>query len=208
MKLVMMFVFWAMMRFLFSTLTLETMESISASKCTVEKSFLVTGKANFGPKARNFLIGTSIVSSINAPNCGISQLVTEILTKAYNKENRYFIKDSFELARTFQNHPIPEDHVLISLDVTSLFTNIPRDLVKEIVQDKWHSIQQHTKIPLQDFLCLIDFIFDTVFFIFDNEYYKQIFGTPMGASVSPILAQYVMDQLLVHEKTIIPGSSD
>ena len=137
-----------------------------------------------------------IVSSINSPNSGISQLVARILTEAYDNDNRYFIKDSFDLARLLQNTPIPDNHILISLDVTSLFTNIPRDLVKTIVRSKWQTIRQHTDVPLEDFLDLLDFLFDTVFFIFDQDYYKQIFGTPMGASVSPILAQYVMDELL------------
>jgi len=50
-------------------------------------------------------------------------------------------------------------------------------------------------------LSIIAFLFDNTYFSFNDNFYKQTFGTPMGASVSPILATYVMDDLL---NTVLP----
>ena len=36
---------------------------------------------------------------------------------------------------------------------------------------------------------------DSIYFKFDNKYYKQIFGTPMGSPISPIIAVIVMQDL-------------
>lgn len=137
-----------------------------------------------------------IVSSINSPNGGVSKLITDILTSSYDNKNDYFVKDSFELAELLQDREIPHNYVLISLDVKSLFTNIPRDLAKSSIRNKWHNISRFTKIPIDRFLQLVDFMFDTTYFKFNGKLYKLIFGTPMGASASPIIAQYVMDELL------------
>lgn len=43
---------------------------------------------------------------------------------------------------------------------------------------------------------MIKFLFDNTYFTFNNEVYKQTFRTPMGATISPILTSYVMDDLL------------
>ena len=36
---------------------------------------------------------------------------------------------------------------------------------------------------------------DSTYFKFDNKYYKQIFGTPMGSPIFPIIADLVMQDL-------------
>lgn len=137
-----------------------------------------------------------IISSISCPNSGIAQHVTDVLTAAYNRDNRYFTGDSFTFASFINNFSVPEGFVIVSFDVTSLFTNIPLELVIDSIQRHWNSISQHTDITLQRFLELIAFVFDTTFFTFQDRYYKQIFGTPMGSVISPIVAQYVMDDVL------------
>lgn len=43
-------------------------------------------------------------------------------------QNNYYIKDSFDLKNQLKNITIPDKHILISLDVVSLYTNIPIEL--------------------------------------------------------------------------------
>lgn len=137
-----------------------------------------------------------IISSLQCPNSKIAQLITDILTKAYSRDNQYYITDSFQFADFVNNFVLPENFVLISLDVTSLFTNIPLQLVLDSVDRRWPHIRTHTAITKSRFLELISFVFDTTYFTFQDKYYKQIYGTPMGSVVSPIVAQYVMDDFL------------
>lgn len=137
-----------------------------------------------------------IISCISSPNSKISQLITDILTRAYDKDNRYYIPDSFHFSNLVNNMVLPPGFVIVSFDVVSLFTNIPVNLFLDIITKKWPSIQEHTSIPLEDFKQLASFVFESTYFTFDNRFYQQIFGTPMGSKVSPIAAQYVMDEVL------------
>lgn len=137
-----------------------------------------------------------IISSLQCPNSKIAQLVTDILTKAYDKDNSYYVTDSFQFASFINNFELPENFVLVSLDVTSLFTNIPLQLVTDSIKKRWPKIRQHTDISEDKFIDLVSFVFDTTYFTFQNKFYRQIFGTPMGSVVSPIAAQYVMDDFL------------
>ena len=137
-----------------------------------------------------------IISGVNSPNRGIAQLVTDILTIAYSTDNNFFIKDSFEFSAFIQEFQLPDNYVILSLDVKSLFNNITVDLAKSSVERHWDSIQSHCNISKRKFLELITFLFDTTVFGFNNIIYKQTLGMPMGSPVSPILAQYVMDDLI------------
>lgn len=137
-----------------------------------------------------------IISSISCPNSKIANLATTILSKSYNKNNRYYISDSFQFSEFINNFELPYGYVLVSFDVVSLFTNIPLQLLIDSISDKWSSISQHCKIPYFRFIKLVDFIFHSTYFTFNNRFYKQIYGTPMGSEVSPIAAQYVMDMVL------------
>lgn len=137
-----------------------------------------------------------IISSINAPNSKIANLVTDILTQAYVRGNDYYINDSFEFAEFIQNKQLPAGYVLVSLDVVSLFSNIPKTLIIKSINKHWQTIKTHTTFNKKQFLELIEFILDTTYFKYNNVFYKQILGTPMGATVSPIISQYVMDDLL------------
>lgn len=137
-----------------------------------------------------------IIASTMAPNSKISALVTDILTRSYNKENMYYIKDSFEFSTFINNFQLPENYVLLSLDAVSLFTNIHLNLVNNSIKRHWSTIKTKCKFAQKDIIELIKFIFDTTIFTFNNNIYKQIMGTPMGSKVSPILAQYVLDDML------------
>lgn len=145
-----------------------------------------------------------IISSIDSPSSKIASLITNILTKSYDSNNDFFVKDSFEFSNLVNDRIIPESHVVVSLDVVSLFTNIPVELAISSVNNKWDTISKNTNIPNDVFLQLIEFVFNSTFFICDGVVYKQIFGTPMGATISPIISQYVMDELL---NTCIPKLS-
>lgn len=137
-----------------------------------------------------------IISSIDSPTSGVSQLITDVLTRAYSIDNEYYIKDSFQFSSLMNNRQIPANYVLVSLDVVSLFSNIPLYLAIRCIEKKWESINTHCNIDKATFLELIKFVFDNTYFSYNNQFYKQILGTPMGGQCSPIIALYVMDELL------------
>ncbi|KYN11963.1 hypothetical protein ALC57_15856 [Trachymyrmex cornetzi] len=87
---------------------------------------------------------------------------------------------------------IDDEHALISLDVISLFINIPIELTINCLADKWEHIAKRTKISKNKFLTAIQLILDSTYFIFDNKIYRKKFGTPMGSPLSPIMADLVL----------------
>lgn len=137
-----------------------------------------------------------IVSSIGSPTYNLSKYLSRVLNNCLQHDDKYNVDDTFTFCRMMQNIRLPPGHVLISLDVVSLFTNIPLDLVLHTITDAWEIISQSCSIPQKLFLDLIQFISDNCYFTFQDKFYKQIFGTPMGSPISPVLARLVMDCLL------------
>ena len=56
-------------------------------------------------------------------------------------------------------------------------------------------IEKNTSIPFQEFKIAISIILNSTFFKFNDEFYEQIFGLPMGSPLSPILADLVIQDL-------------
>ncbi len=86
---------------------------------------------------------------------------------------------------------------MISFDVVSLFTSIPLDTVRQITKNLLTnntSWQTKTQLNTQDMLDLLDLCLSTEF-CFQNNYYRQISGTPMGSPLSSFLAEAVMQDL-------------
>ena len=138
----------------------------------------------------------AIVSFINSITYNLSKFLSDLLGLALGDTTNYNVKDTFSFVTAVSDFKLPNNFVVISLDVVSLFTNIPADLVIKILKLKWNIIQIHTKLSRDSFLALINFIFKNTYFSFNGKFYKQIFGTPMGSPISPILAQIVLDHLL------------
>lgn len=145
-----------------------------------------------------------IISAVSCPNSGISSYVTEILTKAYDKNNDYYVADSFEFSNYINDMQLPQSHVLVSLDVVSLFSNIPTELAIKCISDKWDLVSEHCQLPKDTFLELLQFVFNSTVFTFNGQFYQQIFGVSMGSDVSPIVAQWVMDYIVTEAIKKLP----
>lgn len=85
---------------------------------------------------------------------------------------------------------------MVSFDVVSLFTCIPKELMRKSVFKNWDKISQHTTICLDLFWEAVELCIDCSYFVFEGIYYKQVFGTAMGNPLSPIIADLVMEDLL------------
>ena len=65
-----------------------------------------------------------IVSCVNCPTYNMSKIFKKILNDSLPKL-RSFIKNSLSFRDTIIKNQIPNNYIMVSLDVTSLFTNIP-----------------------------------------------------------------------------------
>lgn len=85
--------------------------------------------------------------------------------------------------------------MLISLDVVSLFTNIPLDLAEESIIKRWDYIKNKCGIPRDEFISAVQFVLESTYFTFNDVFYQQTFGTPMDSPPSPVIADITLQDL-------------
>ncbi|XP_062715777.1 uncharacterized protein LOC134291698 [Aedes albopictus] len=160
------------------------------------KTYKATAPRIYGaPKAhKEGLPLRPVVPCMTSPSYTLSQYVGKIIQKSIT--GKYDATDSFTFCEYINSVQLPPDYVLISLDVVSLFTCIPKDLVIRDVINNWENIKQHTDINLDLFLEMTEFCIDCSYFRFKGQFYQQVFGTAMGNPLSPTIADLVMETLL------------
>ena len=170
--------------------------TLRASECPLPKAYGL-------PKIhKNNIPYRIIVSSIGTALYPIATFLHEIISESVPHSIGH-VNNSFELYNSLTRKEIPESHILISLDVISLFTNVPIDLAVEGIRKRWSYIEKNTKIPIDEFISAIEFILSSTFFSFNNIIYKQTHGMPMGSPLSPIIADIVMQDLKSHAMNIL-----
>lgn len=136
-----------------------------------------------------------IVSCINNPTHALSKFLSNILYNSIDQD-KYKIKNLHQFKTCITTQTIPDDFVLISLDVVSLLTIIPLSLALENIDRRWNNIKSHTDNPLHRFKKIIQFVVSSNNFFYNGDFYYQTSRTPMGSCLSPSLADLVMDTLL------------
>jgi len=135
-----------------------------------------------------------IVSSINTALYKIGSLLQKIISDCVPKPSSH-VNNSFELYRRLSGLKLASSESVFSLDVVSLFTNIPLNLALDSINNRWVNIEPHTKIKKPDFLKMVEFVLGSTYFTFNSYIYKQTFGILMGSPLSPIIANVVMGNL-------------
>ncbi|CAB0039741.1 unnamed protein product [Trichogramma brassicae] len=104
------------------------------------------------------------------------------------------VTTSMELKKLIGDYSIPEDYVLLSLDVSALFTNVSLELVLASLDKRWHTLFASI-LPFDVIRDLTIFLFENTYFVFNDIFYRQKYGTPMGSPISQLFADVVMDDL-------------
>lgn len=110
--------------------------------------------------------------------------------------NEYTVKDTFDFVSMLDG----KDHRLVmgSLDVESLFTNIPLQETIDIVTNKvFEKKRKVNGISKRDFKRLLEISTKGTVFVFNGKYYKQKDGVAMGSPLGPALA----NAFLAHHET-------
>ena len=111
-----------------------------------------------------------------------SRTILEPLT-----HNKFTIKDSFSFAKDITTYD--NSLYMASLDVESLFTNIPlNETINNCVSDLHNKNLYNGKLSKRDLFKLLETATSKSSFIFDYLLYKQVDGVAMGSPLGPILA--------------------
>lgn len=143
-----------------------------------------------------------IVSALNTPYQKVAKFLSTILSNIIGK-SEYHVRNSFEFFDFINDMEVPEGFALISLDVKSMYTNIPCELALQCVENRWDEIEMHCTIPKDQFLHMLKTCITSTVFQFEDVFYKQVSGLAMGQSTSAVLADIVMEdiELQIMERT-------
>ena len=107
--------------------------------------------------------------------------------------NRYTISDTFSFAEELREMAVNASDILVSCDVSSLFTNVPLDETIEILAEKaftnnWFNETHGLDITKSDLTTLLRLATKDQLFQFDGNLYEQIDGVAMGSPLGPLMA--------------------
>ena len=138
--------------------------------------------------------GRPIVSSNGAPTENISRYVDHYIQPLVAELPSY-VRDTTDFLNKLQRlPPLPPGSLLVTLDVSSLYTNIPHDEGIAACEEALNS--RNTQDPPTPDLCnLIRLILTKNSFTFNGDYYLQQHGTAMGTRMAPSYANLFMGRL-------------
>lgn len=139
-----------------------------------------------------------IVSGFDSPTDNLARYITHFIqplatkTPAYIQDTKHFLRIINDL------EALPQNAILVSADVTSLYTNIPHDEGIEATAfyiNKWREHMPKYAPNTQVFKSILHNILKNSFFRFMDNFYIQKRGTSMGGRYAPPYANLFMAKL-------------
>ena len=132
-----------------------------------------------------------IVSTLGAYNYPLSKFLSKLLSP--HLPDDYSLSDSFSFIEQLQNSSRPLNHgYMASLDVKSLFTNLPLNECIDLAIEYIFDNEPNLKINEHDLRLLFKYATAESHFRFDGHFYDQIDGIAMGSPLAPLLAGLFM----------------
>ena len=141
--------------------------------------------------------GRPIMSGCDGPKERISAFVHRFIQPIAQKQDSY-LKDTTDFLNFIERTKLPKNTVLVSMDVTSLYTNIPHE---EVVTAVCHVYQ--APIPTKYLREMLYLILRETSFQFCSSIYLQTHGTAMRTKMAVAFANIFMARI---EKQILRQS--
>ena len=107
-----------------------------------------------------------------------------------------YLRDSSHLINIVKDLTLPENAILASLDVVSLYTNIPNNEGIDATGEFLRRNRPPHLNPTNSSICrLLDLVLSTNNFRFDNKEFLQVGDTAMGTKLAPSFANLFMGHL-------------
>ena len=138
-----------------------------------------------------------IVSYTGTPLYEISKYIANIL-RPYGKLKEQHTHSSKSFSTFICQQKIEPDEIMVSFDVTSLYTTIPIDEALLIIRDLLEHDQKladRTLLSPKQILDLLDILLRTTYFKFNGDFYQQTDGAAMGGPTSAIVSEIYIQSL-------------
>jgi hypothetical protein len=136
-----------------------------------------------------------IVAGPACPTHRTSDILDKLL-RPFIKHVRSYVRDDLDFLNHLPNQLEPDEY-LITLDITSLYSNIDHNIGREAITywlDKYPA-ELHPRFTKDFILKCMDIVLTNNYFQFNGEEYKQTFGTAMGTKFAPTYATLVLGYL-------------
>ena len=138
--------------------------------------------------------GRPIVSGSGGPTEKISQFVDHFIGPLVPL-SRSYIRDFTHMINILQDYrPIP-NMLLCTLDITSLYTNIPHHEGVEAIKELLAIHRDTNALPHNSYIIeLLQVVLTNNYFDFNGKHYHQKSGTAMGTKLAPSYANLFMSK--------------
>ncbi len=163
-------------------------EALAPSNCRTPKFY-------FLPKIhKKTVVGRPIISGNGCPTEQISAFVDEHI-KPYVSTFPSYVKDTTDFIAKLRSLKTTKKIFLVTMDVTSLYTNIPNQEGKTAVHRTLLENNYDGKLSLDGIMTLLHCVLHMNNFEFNDEQYLQVGGTAMGTILAPSYANTFLGQL-------------
>ena len=136
-----------------------------------------------------------IVSTIGSPCYLLAKELARILSPLAGKTET-FVKNSTDFVQRTKDLTINDNDMMVSFDVTSLFTRVPIDeallIVKDLLQED-RELDDRTPLSPTAVCELTKLCLRGTYFHQNGNYWEQADGAAMGSPLSPIIANLYME---------------
>ena len=138
------------------------------------------------------LTGRPIISGCEGPTERISSFIDHIL-QPIAKAQKSYLKDTTDFINFIERTKVKQNTILVSMDVTSLYTNIPQEeginTVCKVYEDFY---KNNTPIATNSLRNMLRFILQENSFHFNGRNYLQTHGIAMGTKMAVAFANIFM----------------
>ena len=150
-----------------------------------------------------------IVSSRGSVTCGVAKVLAKILKPLVGK-SQHHVESTKDFVDRVSKVTLQPGECFCCYDVTTLFTSVPVDPAHNIIKDLLEqdtTLHDSTVLSVQNIIQLLGFCLHNNDFSFENKFYEQVKGAPMGSLISPIVANLYMEyfEKKALSTTITPG---
>ena len=131
-----------------------------------------------------------IMSMVGSAQHRLAKYLVKVLKPVDDFYSTHVIKDSLDLSSTLKRMKFSstDNITLASLDIVSLFTNVPVIDCLNVIDDAITNHGVDVNFDKQLLLKVLKMCVLNVDFLFDGKYYTQTDGVAIGSPLDPILA--------------------
>ncbi|KER25325.1 hypothetical protein T265_07200 [Opisthorchis viverrini] len=136
------------------------------------------------------------IARVGSPPHELARFLAGILKPLTGKSSTY-IKNSYDFANKVAGVTVEPDDILVSFDVNSLYTNVPKGDSLEIAKRLLladTTLSERTQLTVDEIVEGIKACLNLTHFVFDSVVYTQEQGLTMGSPIFPVLANIFMEE--------------